>query len=441
MNIQTIKKFVNEDMWSMETTDLPYGKRTGLKLLKILILATREFGADKCQMHASALTFYTLLSIVPVVALLLGVAKGFGFQQRLEAQILEQGSEHEALMRQIFQFAQNFLENSQGGVIAGVGVVVLFWIVIKLIGNIENSFNEIWKVKQGRPLARKFSDYLSIMLLSPILLILSSSITVYITATLNKIAETVALNEYGSSLLLTSLKIIPYLIIWVLFSFVYVFIPNTLVKIKSGILAGIIAGTFYQIVQVFYFGVQVGVSSYSAIYGSFAALPLFLVWLQLSWLILLFGAEIAYVYQNFGSLGSNFDENHLSRMTIKTVALQIVHYVVQKYANAESPVTLSRIAMDLGLPLSLVSSLNKKLIASNLLVEATTSSNENITIIPACDPERITIAYVIAALNGIGDQQAPFSQTGLYRTFAAALESFDATLRKSKDNRCLRDIH
>ncbi len=441
MNTQSIKKFINEDLWSMATTDLPYWKRIGLKLLKVMILATREFGTDKCQMHASALTFYTLLSIVPVFALLFGVAKGFGFQQRLEEQLLEQGAEQEALMRQIVQFAQNFLENSQGGVIAGVGIVVLFWIVIKLIGNIEASFNEIWKVEQGRPLARKFSDYLSIMLLSPILLILSSSITVYITATLNKLAETVALNEYGSTLLLTSLKIIPYLIIWVLFSFVYVFIPNTSVKIKSGILAGIIAGTIYQIVQVFYFGVQVNVSSYSAIYGSFAALPLFLVWLQLSWLILLFGAEIAYVYQNFGKLASNIDEYNLSGVTKKTVALQIAHYVVQKYANAESPVTPPIIAEGLGLPLSLTASLSEKLIDADVLVEATPSNSENKTIIPACDPERITIAYVITALDGIGDQHPSLSQTGLYRKFAVTLNSFAATIRKSNDNRRLRDIN
>lgn len=440
MNLQSIKQFFDQDIWSIDPSDLPAWKRLGLKLLKVLILALRGFHADKCQMHASALTFYTLLSIVPVVALLFGVAKGFGLQEHLEKQLLDQGAEQQALMEQVIQFAQNFLENSKGGVIAGVGIVVLFWIVIKLIGNIESSFNEIWKIKKGRSLSRKFSDYLSIMLLSPILLILSSSITVYITATLNKIAETVALNEYGSTLLLNSLKIIPYLIIWILFSFVYIFIPNTQVKIKSGVLAGIVAGTIYQIVQVVYFGVQVNVSSYSAIYGSFAALPLFLIWLQLSWLILLFGAEIATTYQNFDKHASDIETHDLSAATKKTVALQIAHYVVQQYVNAESPVTAASIAAQLKLPLSLTNDLCETLMRSGIIIEGIPKSDVGKTILPAIDPAQISIASVLSALDGTIDQQARFSRTDSYQKFSSSVESFNTIIRESNPNQCLRGL-
>ena len=175
------------------------------------------------------------------------------------------------------------LQNTKGGIIAGVGVVVLLWAVVNVLSQIEESFNDIWGIKKARSLGRMFSDYLSIVLVGPILLIMSSSATVLLETNLTQITEEIALLGVFSPLITLIVKIIPYCLIWILFAFVYIFMPNKKVHLFSGLIAGIAAGTIFVIVQKFYIIFQVGVAKYNAIYGSFAALPLFLIWLQLSW--------------------------------------------------------------------------------------------------------------------------------------------------------------
>ncbi|MCK5393541.1 MAG: YihY/virulence factor BrkB family protein, partial [Candidatus Omnitrophica bacterium] len=178
---EKIVNFLTKDIWRIKLRDLPRSRSFFIKQLRIIILALREFAEDKCQLRASALTFYSLLSIVPVVAMAFGIAKGFGFEKVLEKQLLSKVSGQEQVLTQIFDFAKTLLENTKGGLVAGIGVVVLFWTVIKVLTNIERSFNDIWGIKKTRPLGRKFSDYLSVMVICPILLIVSSSITVFIT--------------------------------------------------------------------------------------------------------------------------------------------------------------------------------------------------------------------------------------------------------------------
>ncbi len=164
-----------------------------IKQLRILLLATRGFGQDQCPLRASALTFYSILSIVPVVAMAFGIAKGFGFQEILENQLMEKFSGQEDVMIRVVDFAHSLLENTKGGMIVGIGIIVLLWTVIKLLAHIEGSFNDIWEVKKSRSYGRKFSDYLSIMLISPLLIIMSSSATVFITTKIALITEKVAL--------------------------------------------------------------------------------------------------------------------------------------------------------------------------------------------------------------------------------------------------------
>ena len=215
-----IINFVKDDMWELDGESLPAPKRFGIKALKLLILAGRGFVKDNCSLRASALTLYSLLSIVPVIAMLFGVAKGFGFEQKLKAQLLEEGSDQDEMMLQLIDFAENMLANTQGGLVAGIGLIVLFWTIIKVIGTIEASFNYIWGVAKDRAIGRKLSDYLSLMLLAPVLLIAASSITVFVKTQITGLAESMALPEAGSSLVVTGLSYLPMLIIWFLFSWI-----------------------------------------------------------------------------------------------------------------------------------------------------------------------------------------------------------------------------
>ncbi len=184
--------FITTDIWRIRLQDTPRSKSFFLKQLRIVILAVRGFDEDRCHL-ACALTFYSLLSIVPVIAILFGIAKGFGFQEMLEKELLEKFSAHQAVLVQVMDFAKSLLETTRGGLIAGIGLAVLFWTVIKVLGSIERSFNNVWGVKTPRPWSRKFTDYISVLLIAPILFLLSSSIMVFITSQVTFITEKFAL--------------------------------------------------------------------------------------------------------------------------------------------------------------------------------------------------------------------------------------------------------
>ena len=244
--IRKVFQFITTDIWRIRLRDIPRSKSFLIKQLRIIVLAVRGFDEDRCQLRASALTFYSLLSIVPVIAILFGIAKGFGFQEVLEKELLDKFSAHEAVLVQVMDFAKSLLETTKGGLIAGIGLAVLFWTVIKVLGSIERSFNTVWGVKKSRPWSRKFTDYMSVLLIAPILFILSSSLMVFITSQVTFITEKFALLGFFSSLIFFLLKLLPYCIVWILFTFIYIFMPNTKVKYTSGLVGGIVAGTIYQ---------------------------------------------------------------------------------------------------------------------------------------------------------------------------------------------------
>ncbi|MBP7161931.1 MAG: YihY/virulence factor BrkB family protein, partial [Candidatus Omnitrophica bacterium] len=190
--IRHLIQFLKVDIWRIRMHKLSRTKSFWLKQLRIMLLAFRGFDEDKCQLRASALTYYSLLSIVPLVAMAFGIAKGFGIEKILEKQLYEKLAGQEEVVERIISFSQTLLETTKGGVIAGVGVAILFWTVIKVLGNIESSFNDIWGIRKSRTWGRKFSDYLSIMLICPLLLIMSSSITVLVTSQVKLVVEKIS---------------------------------------------------------------------------------------------------------------------------------------------------------------------------------------------------------------------------------------------------------
>jgi len=293
-----IKHFLTTDIWRLRLKNYPHPKSFLITQLRIIVLAVRGFIEDKCKFRASALTLFSLLSIVPIIAVMFAISKGFGLEKRIESVLLQRMQAQEQVAQKIIEFANSLLENTSGGLIAGIGVAFLFWAVIKVLSNIEHAFNDIWGVKNPRTLARKFSDYLSMILLCPFLLIIASSVTVAINTRTQAILQQFPAFSYVGPLVLLLLKLLPFLTIWALFAFIFIFIPNTKVKFTSAFLAGIVAGTIFQIAQWLYISFQIGAAKYSAIYGSFAALPLFVIWVQISWLIVLFGAELAFAHQN-----------------------------------------------------------------------------------------------------------------------------------------------
>jgi membrane protein len=433
-------RFLNTDIWRLQSHKLPPRRSFWITQLRILLLAVRRFNLDKCELRASALTYYSLLSIVPVVALAFAVAKGFGVDKILSEQLMAKMQGQEEAAERIIGFAQSFLENTRGGAIAGVGIVVLLWTVIKVLGNIEKSFNDIWGVKTPRAMGRKLADYLSVMMICPVLLILASSVTVLVTTQITTMVERLSFLGYIADALIWLLQILPYGVIWLVFTFIYVFMPNTKVEMKSALWGGILAGTIYQLVQMAYITFQIGVSKYGAIYGSFAALPLFLVWLQLSWLILLLGAEVSFAHQNVTTYEFEQDCLKASRSFKRTVALAVTSLCVKKFLKSEKPPTAGDICQELEVPIRLVRSVLSELTEARLLSEICSDPAEDVAYQPACDIHRLSVAGVIERLDQQGVAAVPMADSPEVQKLGQTLKSFREMNEQSPANLKLQDL-
>lgn len=396
-----LKDFFERQIWQIAETELSGWKRWGLTATKVCLLAVQGFQRDLCALRASALTLYTLLSIVPVIAMLFGIAKGFGLEKMLKQRLLEQMPEQDGMMQRLIAFAENMLANTQGGLIAGIGVAMLFWSVIKVIGSIEESFNHIWKIEKGRSLSRKMVDYLSLMLLAPVLLILAGSISVFVTTQLSWLIQASQLPVSSAEFLMSALKFSSLLIMSSLFTFILVFLPNQKVDLVSGLIAGFVTGVLYQTVQWLYLSLQIGVSSYNAIYGSFAALPLFLVWLQTGWLIVLFGCQLCFFLQNYANYRNKPQFDELSVSAKKIMAVQIGNLLVQQFLRNGQAVASRDLARQLQLPLGWVQTLLASLAQAGLV--AAVQSETDGLFLPAKDIHKLTAYSIIDALENQGE--------------------------------------
>ena len=430
--------FIKEDIWLISEHQLGASKKQALQCLKVFLLSAQGFKNDLCVLRASALTLYTVLSIVPIIAMLFGIAKGFGFEKKLEQRLLEQIPEQDVMMNRLIEFANNMLANTQGGVVAGVGVIMLFWTVIKVISNIEDSFNHIWKIKKSRSIARKLSDYLSLMLFAPVLLIISSSITVFVTTQITDLVTVINLSEFGTAVVFFGLNYLPVVMMSALFSFLFIFMPNQKINYKAGFIAGIITGIIYQNIQWIYLSLQLGVSSYNAIYGSFTALPLFFIWLQIGWLIVLFGCEIAFFIHHYESYRHNEKFSNISFALKKMIALQITQLIVMRFFRAEKVLNATEIAVQLALPFALVNSSLATLVASDILVELKSIQTSEKLFQPAKDINQLSIYTVMHALENQGEKQLPDMKS--FEHFSKITASFNEKIKTATENTLLKDF-
>jgi membrane protein len=408
-----------------------------IQLVRTAILAARQFNRHQGPLRASALTFYSLLSLVPVAAMAFGIAKGFGFEKRLQSELLEKFAAQQEVMAQVINFAQNMLDNTRGGMIAGVGIVVLFWAVIKVLGNIENAFNHIWAVR-SRNLVRRLTDYLTIMLIGPVLVIMSSSVTVYITSQISDISGRHTMLQMAGPAIYVALKLLPYVLIWILFTLVYMIMPNTRVRLGSALLAGVLAGTAFQVLQAAYIHFQIFVANYNAIYGSFAALPLFLVWLQTSWLIVLAGGEISHAYQNAERLDLLDGEKQMSIFDTKLLALTICRHVVNTFRRGAPAQTVFQIADSLSISPEVVQRMADLLLQARILVRIDANDDGAKPLQPARNTDAMTVSAVVTAVEeAVAKRYVDLPEA---QPAAEALANFRAELEQSAANRRIADL-
>ena len=374
-----------------------------LKTVAFLVVSIDQFIKDASMISASALTFYSTLSFIPVVALVLAIARGFGAAKALEDWLKEQTYTNPEVMEWVMGIANKALDNTQSGVIAGFGIVLLLWSVIKMLSSTELAMNRIWGVEKGRSLVKKFTDYMSILFIAPILVVLISSINVFMTTNLQEYAMDEGLLSYASAALRALFALIPYVLVWFLFVFLYMFMPTTPVRFKYALIAGIIAGTVFQIVQWFYIRFQIGVSSYNAIYGGLAALPLLLVWLQLSWSIVLWGTELCNIMRNRHFLYRNTMNAESRWVDNVEVTVKMLKYISAQFLQDQGSPTLSMICKKMRMSSSKVRMMLQELVDQKVLVEV--KDDHDVSYYPAIDFHHLSLSDIIIHLSRMDGNQ------------------------------------
>lgn len=373
------------------------------KTSRILAAAAYGFWADDCYTKASTLTFYTLQSIVPFLAAALGIASGFGFGDYLQQLITETFSEQKEVLNYALEYARSMLTHISGGVVVGFGVVLLLWTNINLIGYIELTLNSIWKIRTPRALYQKIKDYLATIVLLPTVFVASSGLTVYFKGTLASL-QAYPMLETVSVYMLMLFKLLPMVLSVLLFFFLYLLIPNTAVRVWPRLIAAVIAGAAFQLWQVIYIDFQMQIFNYNVVYGTFALLPLFIIWLQFSWLIALAGAEIAAHIENDIIIDSISSDKSVRTINRKQLALLILYNCLKTFYTRSTPQSDLQLAKELKVPVNAVQNLLEILDKKGIL-SAVHSSTEETCYLPSSDPGTYTIKDITDSIDINNDNE------------------------------------
>lgn len=367
--------------------------------VKTINLSVRSFLSSDLQSQACALTYSTLLAIVPALALLFAIGRGFGFQDLLKQQLYSYFPSQRSALDAAFNFVDSYLAQASEGIFVGVGIVFLLWTMISLLSNVETSFNSIWRVRQGRTFMRKITDYLAILLVLPVLMICGSGLSILMSTALRNLLP----YEWSSSAVTLILDCASYVITWVFFAAAYMLIPNAKVKPLSAMISGVVVGTAFQVLQWLFLTGQLYVSKYNAIYGSFSFLPLMLIWLQLVWLITLIGGVLCYASQNIGQFNFSDDVDNISLDYRRSVILVIMAIICKRFVQQKRPLNSSEIAQTYNLPAKLVTRLVLDLHRVRLIsfIAAPGELLEH-PLQPAVDVSDLTVGEVIRRLQTDG---------------------------------------
>ncbi|MBD5192870.1 MAG: YihY family inner membrane protein [Bacteroidales bacterium] len=371
-----------------------------ISVIKTLNLSVRSFLSKDVQTAACGMAYRTLLATIPALALLFAIGKGFGFVSLIQNALLDAFPAQRTAIRASFGFVDSYLNQSSEGIFVGVGILVLLWTLVSLVASVESAFNNIWGVKQGRTLWRQITDYTAMFLILPVLLISSTGISVLMSSTLQRFLP----SDFVTPLTGAILDISAIVLTWLTFTAAYMLVPNTKVKFSNALIAGILAGTAYEILQWLFVSGQMYVSKYNAIYGSVAFLPLLMIWMQLVWVITLAGAVICFSSQNIFRYSFSSQISGISPDYRKKVMLSVTAVIVQDYAHNRTPRNDDSISLEYGFPVSLVTEITDQLMKAGIIYKALLNNGKGATgYIPAVDPDSISVGYVIHKLEDLGN--------------------------------------
>jgi membrane protein len=392
--LRLIKEFLMQRIWEVDIRKLPPWRARFISTLRIGYLIVRDIQSGELNIRAMSLVYTTLLSLVPLLAVSFSVLKGFGVHNELEPKLLDLLAPLGAHGKEITHQIINFVENIRAGVLGSLGLAILIYTVVSLLQKIERAFNYTWQVSENRSLARRFSDYLSVVLIGPVLIFSAMGLTASIksSALFLHLLEVPVLGYLVQS----TRVLVPYLLVVIAFTFIYVFVPNTKVKLKSAFVGAVIAGVLFETIG-FGFATLVASSPRAvAIYSAFAALFLFIVWLYLNWLTLLIGASIAFYVQNPERRQREHRELRLSNRLKEKLALAVMVLVGRRFYNPQPELTLRELAEQLNMAADAIYPVVNCLIVNDLLVR---TEHDPPQFLPAHAPERIELTRILQAIR------------------------------------------
>ena len=394
--------FITRDIWRTRGHEVSTSKRLGLGTLKTIVLAVKGFNQNDINMRANSLTYSMMFAIVPIMALIIAVARGFGFESIIEDWLNQSFLSSYNIVHTIIGFVKRYIETAQGGAFLGIGLVILLWAVYSFFRNVESSMNKIWEVEQSRSIVRQFANYLTILIMVPILIVLSSGVSIFFSTH----AGEMAISAHFSKLHEILLKSIPWLSTCLMLTLLYWIVPNTKVRAASAIAPGLLIGSIVYLLQSLSVYLIMFLSRTSIVYGTFAAIPLLLTWLQWTCLLILTGAELSYSIQNKEKLDFAAETVRMSRQYKDYLTLYICQQIIQRFEEGLTPLTANEIAQADNLPVRNVNNLLSRLTEVKILSKVMPENElEEVRYQPAMDINKITVGLVISYIEQQGEAE------------------------------------
>lgn len=407
----------------------------GIRTLKVINLSVRSFLDRDLQYKSMALTYSTVLAIVPAFALLFAIGRGFGFQNLLEEELYKSFPAQKQMIAFSLKFVDSYLKEASQGLFVGIGIIFLLWTLISLLSNIESVFNQVWDVKHDRSIYQKATDYVAICLMVPILMICSSGLSIFMSATIQDNIHF----SFLTPLVNIALEASPVVLAFLAFTLSFFLIPNTKVQFKYAAISGAICAIFFQILQMLFVNGQIYVSKYNAIYGSFAFLPLLLIWLQFSWLILLFGCVLTYSLQNVLSFNFIGDLKKMSENYERKVSIVIAAAIVNRFRSKKTPFTRSQISFYYDIPVRVVTNICDKLYKAGM-INYIVLNDDKVGVAPSSDTGDITVGQLLKQLDAVGDHDFIPRFSIIYRSILDKIDLWLSDSYESMDSHLLCDI-
>jgi membrane protein len=432
--INRSKHFFDHDLWVLDAADKRWWRRFLLSQGQILTIVVRGFIADGCMLRASALTYTTLLSLVPLLALMFAVLKGLGVQNELEPLLLKNlAVGGGTVVTKIVEY----INNTNVARLGTFGLIFLVLTVLTLLSNIEKTFNRVWGVQETRPLLRRFTDYFSVVTIGPLFLVLAISMTSTLRS--QQLVQSLLDQQYIGEALLSLFEVLPFMIMWLVFAGLYLFMPNVKVNLRAALIGGVFGGTLWQVSQWGYLNFQVGVARYNAIYGTMAALPILMVWLYLSWMIVLLGLEMTYATQNLRSIRQDIRGSRVNFASLEFLSLTVLLFVARRFYLGKTALDQEALSSHLDVPPRLLRKILDELVHLGLLAEIV-QEHDGTAYQPAQALETIRLYDVIRGLAVDGVDYSQLGRTRERSVIAKVAERMHAAEKEALDNLTLRDL-